>query len=84
MLGNCFKIMLRYFLTLVIIASLIAFPAGWLAMHKWLQNFSYRVDISWWVFVLAGFIAAFITMITINYQAVKAAIANPLKSLKTE
>ena len=82
--GNIIKILSKDFLILVIIASLIAFPVAWWAMHKWLQNFSYRVQISWWVFLLAGFIAAFIAMLTISYQAIKAAIANPVKSLKTE
>jgi putative ABC transport system permease protein len=82
--GNIIMILSRDFLTLVIIASLIAFPVAWWAMHEWLQNFSYRVDISWWVFLLAGSIAAVIAMLTISYQAIKAAIANPAKSLKTE
>ena len=72
------------FLKLVIVASLIAFPIGWFAMNKWLQDFAYRINISWWVFIIAGFVAVLIALITISYQAIKAAIANPVKSLRTE
>ncbi len=81
---NIIMILSKDFLALVAIASLIAFPLAWWAMNTWLQNFSYRINISWWVFLLAGFIAAAIAMLTISYQAIKAAIANPVKSLKTE
>jgi len=77
-------ILSRDFLRLVLVASLIAFPVAWWAMHKWLQNFAYRVDISWWIFLVAGSIAAMIAMITISFQAIKAAIANPAKSLRAE
>jgi putative ABC transport system permease protein len=82
--GNIIVILSKDLLKLIIIASLMAFPLAWWAMYKWLQNFSYRVDISWWVFLLAGSIAAIISMLTISYQAIKAAIANPVKSLKAE
>jgi len=82
--GNIIMILSKDFLILIVIASLIAFPIAWLAMYKWLQNFSYRVDLSWWVFPSAGLIAAMIAMLTISYQAIKAAVANPVKSLKTE
>jgi len=82
--GNIIMILSKDFLTLVIIASFIAFPiAGW-GMYNWLQNFTYRVNISWWVFLLAGSITCMIGLLTISYQAIKAAFANPLKSLKTE
>lgn len=82
--GNIVLILSKDFLVLVVLASLIAFPiAGWV-MYKWLQNFSYRVGLSWWVFLLAGFIAALIAMLTISYQAIKAAIVNPAKTLKNE
>jgi putative ABC transport system permease protein len=53
-------------------------------MNKWLQNFAYRINISWWVFVAAGVLAIFIALITVSFQAIKAAIANPVKSLRTE
>jgi putative ABC transport system permease protein len=72
------------FLRLVVISLMIAFPvAGW-AMHKWLQNFAYRVDIDWWIFALAGGAAIFIAFATISFQAIKAALTNPIKSLRTE
>jgi putative ABC transport system permease protein len=53
-------------------------------MNKWLQAFAYRIDISWWMFVLAGFIAVVIALVTVSFQAIKAAMANPVKSLRTE
>ena len=74
----------KEFLKLVLIASLIAFPAAWWAMNKWLQSFAYRINISWWVFVVAGFTALLIALLTVSFQAIKAAIANPVKSLRTE
>lgn len=72
------------FLKLVVIASLLAFPIAWYAMHNWLNDFAYRINIQWWVFVLAGILAALIALITVGYQAIKAAIANPVRSLRTE
>jgi putative ABC transport system permease protein len=72
------------FLKLVLIAALIAFPVAWFAMHKWLQDFAYRISIHWWVFVLAAFVALVTALITISFQAIKAATANPAKSLRTE
>jgi putative ABC transport system permease protein len=74
----------RDFLKLVLIASFIAFPIAWWAMNKWLQSFAYRIHISWWVFVVAGLIALMIALITVSFQSIKAAIANPVKSLRTE
>lgn len=72
------------FVKLVGIASLIAFPLAWWAMNQWLQDFAYRVYISWWVFALAGFIALLIAVLTVSSQAVKAALTNPVKSLRAE
>ena len=72
------------FLSLVIIAAIIAFPVAWLAMNKWLQDFAYRIDIPWWIFLLAGIIAAIVALITISFQAIKAAMTNPVKNLRTE
>jgi putative ABC transport system permease protein len=72
------------FLKLVIISFIIATPIAWYGMSKWLQVFAYRVTISWWMFALAGVMALFIALFTVSFQAVKAAIANPVKSLKTE
>jgi putative ABC transport system permease protein len=72
------------FLGLVLIASLIAFPiAGW-AMSQWLHDFAYRITISWWVFLIAGIIALVIALLTISFKAIKAAVANPVKSLRSE
>lgn len=72
------------FLKLILIAALISFPLIWYAMNKWLQDFAYRTTIHWWIFVLAGVIALLVAAITISFQAVKAALANPVKSLRSE
>jgi len=72
------------FVKLVCIAILIASPIAWWAMNKWIQNFAYRINISWWIFLTAGFIAVMIALITVSFQAIKAAMANPVKSLRTE
>ncbi|MBL7761906.1 MAG: ABC transporter permease [Chitinophagaceae bacterium] len=72
------------FLKLVAIAAVIAFPVAWYAMHSWLKDFAYRVNIQWWVFIVAGLLAAFIAFTTVSFQAIKAAMANPVKSLRTE
>lgn len=77
-------ILSKDFLKLVIIAALIAFPVAWWAMSTWLQDFAYRINISWWIFLLAIGIALFIALATISFQAIKAAIANPVKNLRTE
>ncbi|MEX6687149.1 ABC transporter permease [Danxiaibacter flavus] len=68
----------------VVIAALITMPVAWYAMHQWLQNFAYRVNLQWWVFALAGFIAGLIAVVTVSYQAIKAAVANPINSLRSE
>lgn len=72
------------FMKLVLIAILIATPVAWLAMHKWLEDFAYRINISLWVFVLAGFMAVLIAFATISFQSIKAALTNPVKSLRSE
>jgi len=72
------------FLKLVLVAAVIAFPVAWFAMHKWLEDFAYRIGISLWIFLVAGIVAALIAFITISFQAVKAARANPVKNLRTE
>ena len=72
------------FLKLVLVALVIAFPVASWAMHKWLQDFAYRVGISWWVFVVAGLAAVTIALLTVSFQAIRAAVANPVKSLRTE
>ena len=72
------------FLKLVVIAILVSLPVGWYAMNKWLEDFSYRIEIGWWVFVLAAILALTIAIATVSYQSIKAAIVNPVKSLRTE
>ena len=72
------------FLKLIVIAALISFPLTWFAMYKWLQDFAYRINIQWWVFILAGAIALLIAAITISFQSIRAALANPVKSLRSE
>jgi putative ABC transport system permease protein len=74
----------KEFLKLVIIAFLIASPLAWWAMHNWLKGYSYRIDISWWIFVVTGILSLLITFLSVGYQAIKAALSNPVKSLKTE
>ncbi len=74
----------KEFIKLVLISCIIAFPLSWWAMNKWLQDFAYRVDIGWQVFIVAAIIALVIALITVSWQAIKAAIANPVKSLRTE
>ncbi len=72
------------FLKLVVIALVVAIPIAWYAMNKWLQDFSYRIDIGWWVFVVAGVLAILIALITVSFQAIRSAMANPVKNLRTE
>ena len=78
------SMIVKDFLKLVIIASIIAFPVAWWGMNKWLQNFAYRVDMGWWIFAIAALFAIVVTLATISYQAIKAAVANPVKSLRSE
>jgi len=82
--GSIVAMLSKDFTKLVLIASLMAFPVSWWAMNKWLQSFAYRTDIQWWVFIVAGTAAVIIATITVIFQAIKAAIANPVKSLRTE
>jgi putative ABC transport system permease protein len=72
------------FLKLILVAVVIASPIAWYAMSKYLQNFAYRIDINWWVFIVSALSALLITFITVGYQSVKAAVANPVKALRSE
>jgi putative ABC transport system permease protein len=74
----------RDFIKLVVVSLFIASPVAWYFMNKWLQDFAYRISISWWVFVIAAIVAIGIAFITVSFQAIKAALANPVKSLRTE
>jgi putative ABC transport system permease protein len=82
--NNIVLMLSRDFLLLIIIAALIAFPVAWWAMYKWLQDFEYRISIGWWIFILSGFIAVIVALFTISFQAVRAALSNPVRSLRTE
>jgi putative ABC transport system permease protein len=82
--AGLFTMMTGNFLKLICIALLIAMPVGWFVMNKWLQNFAYRIHISWWVFIIAGALAVFIALITVSFQAIKAAVANPVEALRSE
>jgi putative ABC transport system permease protein len=81
---NLASLLSKDFLKLVLIANGIAFPIAWWAINKWLQEYAYHVNVQWWVFAIAGISACGIALLTVSYQAVKAAIANPVKSLRTE
>ena len=82
--GNLVALLSKDFLKLVAVAALIAFPIAWWAMHNWLQDFAYRINISAGVFVLAGLLALSIALLTVSFQAIKAAMSNPVKSLRSE
>jgi putative ABC transport system permease protein len=82
--GGIVNLLSKDFLVLILISFLIAAPLAGLGMHSWLKDFAYRIDISWWVFVLAGLLSVIIALATISFQAIKAALGNPVKSLRTE
>jgi putative ABC transport system permease protein len=72
------------FLKLVVVAIFISAPLSWYAMHRWLEEFSFRIELGWGVFLLAAGIAATISILTVSYQSIKAALANPVRSLRSE
>lgn len=78
------RLLTKDFLKLVMISLLIAVPISWWAMYSWLKDFPYRVDIHWWVFVMAGLLSILIALITVSYQSIRAGLANPVKSLRSE
>jgi ABC-type antimicrobial peptide transport system permease subunit len=81
---NVWQLLSKEFLLLVFISLLIASPAAWYIMNNWLQNYQYRIELSFWIFALAAFSAILITIITVSFQAIKAALSNPVKSLRSE
>jgi putative ABC transport system permease protein len=81
---NLWQLLSKDFVKLVIISFFIAAPLAYYFMHNWLQNYTYRIDISWWIFALAGAGALLITLLTVSYQAIKAATVNPVEVLKNE
>ena len=72
------------FLKLVVLAVVIAMPIAWWTLNHWLENYPYRINVSWWIFALTLFMVVTIALLTISFQSVRAAIANPVKSLRTE
>ena len=82
--ASLFNLLSREFLSLVLIALVIASPIAWMAAQNWLQNFEYRVNVSWWMFLLAGLVALLIALVTISFQAIRTARANPVNSLRSE
>lgn len=82
--ANITMMLSKDFLSLIVISLVIASPVAWYLMNKWLQDYVYRIHIQWWVFVLAGLTAILMAFITISYQAIKAALTNPVKSLRSE
>ncbi len=81
---NLVGLLSKDFLKLVVIALIVAAPVGWYAMNRWLQDFAYHTDLPWWVFALSGALAVGIALLTVSFQSVKAALMNPVKSLRTE
>jgi putative ABC transport system permease protein len=81
---NLWRMLSKEFVALVILSCFIAIPLAYYFLHNWLQNYEYRTDISWWIFAVAIGGALIITLLTVSFQAIKAAIANPVKSLRTE
>lgn len=81
---NITAMLSKDFLKLVVISNLIAWPLAWLGVNRWLQDFAYRIPMSWWVFIVAGVVALLIALFTVSFQAIKAALANPVRSLRTE
>src|SRR6185503_908921 len=82
--GNIVGLLSKNFIILIIIALVIASPVAWWAMNKWLEDFAYKITISWWVFAIAGVAAILIALLTTSFQAIKAAIANPVAALRSE
>jgi len=81
---NIITLISKDFLGLVIIATIIASPIAWFMAHKWLEDFAYRINIQWWIFIVAGIASLLVAAVTVSIQAIKAALANPVKSLKSE
>jgi putative ABC transport system permease protein len=82
--GTLFSLLSKDFLVLVLIAFVPAALLAWWAMHEWLKNFAYQISLHWWVFALAGAMALLIALATVSFQAIKVALANPVRSLRTE
>ena len=81
---NVFRLLTQNFVKLVLISFVVAAPLSWYMMQKWLEDYKYRIEITWDVFLLAGMISVFIALLTVSYQSIRAALANPAESLRTE
>lgn len=81
---NVVALLSKDFLKLTLVASIIAFPVAWYFMNKWLEDFAYRINISWTIFIIAALCTLMVALLTVSFQAIKAAISNPVKSLRTE
>ncbi len=82
--GNVIVLLSKEFIRLALIAIVIASPLAWYVMQRWLNNFAYHINVEWWVFILAGLIVTVITLLTVSFQSVKAALMNPVQSLRSE
>ena len=82
--SNIVTLLARDFINLVVIAFVISLPVAWFVVNDWLQNFAYRINVNGWIFFAAGLLAAILALATISFQTIRAAIANPVKSLRTE
>jgi putative ABC transport system permease protein len=83
-IGNIVLLLSKDFLRLVLLAIVLASPIAWYVMHKWLQEFAYKIDIAWWVFALTGLLAMGIALLTVSFESIKAALMNPIKSLRMD
>jgi ABC-type antimicrobial peptide transport system permease subunit len=81
---NLWSLLSRQFVLLVVFSFFIAAPIAFYFMNNWLQNYQYRTELSWWIFAAAGSASLLITLLTVSFQSIKAAVANPVKSLRTE
>jgi putative ABC transport system permease protein len=82
--ASLIRLLSKEFIVLILTAFVIATPLAWYFMSRWLQDFAYRININWWIFLVTGVLAIIIALLTVGFQAIKAAIANPVKSLRTE
>ena len=82
--SNLVLLLSKDFIKLVVVAFILATPVAWFATSSWLSGFAYRIDVKAWIFIITGLLAVLIALATISFQAIKAAIANPVKSLRTE
>jgi putative ABC transport system permease protein len=82
--GNVVSLLTAGLMKVVFVSLLIAIPISWLVINKWLEDFAYRIQIKWWMFALAGIVSLLIALATLSFQAIKAAIANPVQSLRSE